>query len=120
MLARMGYKAGEALGKQTASSTQQATAAVDDISKRSVGCGVGIVEPLGIEVKTDRGGLGRAVALQQLRERRTELRRSKLQRLAGLGEGGEISTSEFRARLAQRAQERQLDADLGYAILNFN
>lgn len=101
MLARMGYKAGQSLGKQR--SEAAATGAV----------AVGIVEPIGIQLKTDRGGLGRAVALQQLSERRNELRRQKMLQMAGNKTGVEISTDEYRARLTAKAQERQLEADLG-------
>lgn len=91
MLARMGYKAGQALGRSSAA---------------------GIQEPIAIHVKSDRGGLGREAALKQLNDRRGELRRQKLLQMAGQPKV-EVSTDEFRRRMTQRAQERQLEADLG-------
>lgn len=106
MLARMGYKAGQSLGKP-----RQADDAAETARGETVGGG--IVEPIGIQLKTDRGGLGRAAALQQLSERRGELRRQKLLQAAAGGKDRAVSTEEFRARLTAKAQERQLDSDLG-------
>lgn len=91
MMARMGYKAGQSIGKASAQ---------------------GIVEPIGIQVKSDRGGLGREEALRQLQERRLEVvRKRKMGQLAG---GRKVvSVEDFRRRLTQQANERQLAADLG-------
>lgn len=89
MLAKMGYKQGDAIGKTAK----------------------GIVEPIGIQLKSDRGGLGRDAALQQLKERRAEIRRNKL--LEHSLRKDEVSTEEFRRRMTQRAGERLLESDLG-------
>ena len=88
MLAKMGYKKGEAIGKSSQ----------------------GIVVPIGIQIKTDRGGLGREAALKQLAERRSELKKQKLAKRLGTAE---VSTEEFRRRMTQKATERQIEADLG-------
>ncbi|KAG4073618.1 hypothetical protein HA402_000842 [Bradysia odoriphaga] len=77
------------------------------IGKSSKG---GILEPIGIDIKTDRGGLGRDAALKQLKEHRQLIR---LNRLKANDSGGAISTDEFRKRMTQRAQGKQMEADLG-------
>lgn len=87
MMAKMGYKQGDAIGKSTQ----------------------GIIEPIGIQIKNDRGGLGREAALQQLKERRAEIRRQK----QSANKTAEVSVEEFRKRMTQKAGERQLEADLG-------
>lgn len=79
MLAKMGYKEGQAIGKSNN----------------------GILEPIGIDVKTDRGGLGRDVALKQLREHRQLIRLNRLKKNDG---NSSISTDEFRKRMTQKAQ----------------
>lgn len=89
MLAKMGYKQGDAIGR-----TNQ-----------------GIVEPIGIQIKSDRGGLGRDAALKQLNERRADIRRKRL--LEQSRNKTEVSTEEFRRRMTQKANERQLESDLG-------
>lgn len=89
MMAKMGYKQGDAIGK-----TSQ-----------------GIVVPIGIQIKSDRGGLGREAALQQLKQRRDEIRREKL--LAYASKKDVITTEEYRRRMTQKAGERQVEADLG-------
>lgn len=89
MLAKMGYKQGDAIGKSAQ----------------------GIIEPITIQIKSDRGGLGREAALRQLQERKTELRRQKL--LAHAKNKEVISTDEYRRRMTQKAVEKQLEADLG-------
>lgn len=89
MLAKMGYKQGDAIGRSNK----------------------GIVEPIGIQIKSDRGGLGRDAALQQLKERRAEIRRKKLLEHSQRRE--DVSTDEFRRRMTQKAGERQMEADLG-------
>lgn len=105
MLAKMGYKQGQAIGKSSQ----------------------GILEPIGIDIKSDRGGLGREAALKQLREHR------QLIRLKRGNEGIVVSAEEFRKRMTQKAlgnyvsmanktinflcnnffTEKQMEADLG-------
>ncbi len=51
MLQRMGYKAGEGLGKR----------------EEEGGAGKGRLEPIAVEVKADRGGLGREAVLKEVR-----------------------------------------------------
>lgn len=92
MLAKMGYKQGDAIGKSAQ----------------------GVVEPIGIQIKSDRGGLGRDAALRQLNERRAEIRRKKL--LSHARGKDTVSTDEFRRRMTQKAGERQLESDLGYGL----
>lgn len=88
MLAKMGYKSGQPIGKLN---------------------GNGIVEPIAIQVKSDRGGLGREAALKQLQEKRLEIRAKQLQRLTS----EPTTTEEFRKRMTQQVKERQIEADLG-------
>lgn len=91
MMAKMGYKAGQSIGRASAQ---------------------GIVEPIGIQLKSDRGGLGREEALRQLKERRLEL---VLKRKMGTTvQKVQVSVEDFRRRLTQQANERQVAADLGY------
>lgn len=90
MLARMGYKAGQSIGRASSQ---------------------GIVEPIGIQLKSDRGGLGREEALRQLQERRLELVRKR--RLAAVGDKVEVTVEDFRKRMTHKANERQMAADLG-------
>lgn len=92
MLAKMGYKSGQPIGKLSSK---------------------GIVEPIAIQVKTDRGGLGREAALKQLQEKRLEIRAKQLQRLSA----EPITTEEFRKRMTQQVKERQIEADLGLEML---
>ncbi|GAB0095495.1 G patch domain-containing protein 11 [Sergentomyia squamirostris] len=88
LLAKMGYKPGEAIGKSSQ----------------------GIVEPIGITVKTDRGGLGRDAALKQLAERKREI---LLQRIKARESTVTITTEEYRKRMTQKAEIRQIEGDLG-------
>ncbi|KAJ6647435.1 G patch domain-containing protein 11 [Pseudolycoriella hygida] len=88
MLAKMGYKEGDSIGKTSK----------------------GILEPIGIDIKTDRGGLGRDAALKQLKEHRQMIR---LNRLNKIESNDTISTAEFRKRMTEKAQGKQMEADLG-------
>merc|ERR1712051_359175 len=54
LLAKMGYKAGDSLGKSSGKSN------------------TGIVEPIGIKVKNNRGGLGRETAKKKLKAKKVE------------------------------------------------
>uniref|UniRef100_A0A6B2EFG9 G patch domain-containing protein 11 n=1 Tax=Phlebotomus kandelakii TaxID=1109342 RepID=A0A6B2EFG9_9DIPT len=89
LLAKMGYKQGESIGR---SGSQ------------------GIVEPIGINVKTGRGGLGRDAALKQLAEKRQAILKQRL--LARTG-AQTVSAEEFRKRMFQKAESRQIEGDLG-------
>lgn len=88
MLAKMGYKEGEAIGKSSK----------------------GIVEPIAIQVKTNRAGLGREVALKQLEEHRLELRQKRMRERSA--KQATVSTDEFRRRITQKALEKQIEHDL--------
>lgn len=83
MLTKMGYKQGEAIGKSSN----------------------GILEPIGIDIKTDRGGLGRDAALKQLKEHRQLIRLNRIKTSDG---NSTISTDEFRKRMTQKAQGKTL------------
>lgn len=83
MLAKMGYKEGDAIGKSSQ----------------------GILEPIGIDIKKDRGGLGRDVALKQLNEHRQLIRLNRLKTRDG---SNTISTEEFRKRMTEKAQGKGL------------
>lgn len=100
MLAKMGYKQGDAIGKSSGNSSSAAT----DVKR-------GIVEPIGIQIKSDRGGLGREAALKQLSEKRAEIRRQRL--LGANKDGQKISTEEYRRRQTQKAEEKQMESNLG-------
>lgn len=87
MLAKMGYKQGDAIGRSS----------------------TGIVEPIPIQVKSGRAGLGREAAIKQLEEYRARLRIAKSEQKSGTS-----SLHQFRQRMAQKNVEKQLEADLGY------
>lgn len=91
MLAKMGYKQGDAIGKSN----------------------TGIVEPIPIQIKTNRAGLGREAALKQLQEYKENLRKTKAEQKT---ETSTVSVSQFRQFMAQKTSSRQLEADLGYDI----
>ncbi|XP_075146119.1 G patch domain-containing protein 11 [Haematobia irritans] len=91
LLAKMGYKPGQALGK-----------AADDGEKATDTCQGRLVEPIGITIKSDRQGLGRETALKELKQRQIEIRRQRLQKQAG----AESSIEEFRRRTTQKNEER--------------
>lgn len=100
MLAKMGYKQGDAIGRNSNSSG-----------------GGGIVEPIPIQVKTNRAGLGREAALKQLQEYKEKLRRTKAEQNA---ETNQPSISQFRQRMAQKTNEKQIQADLWYVLILFS
>lgn len=87
MLAKMGYKQGDAIGRSAS----------------------GIVEPIPIQVKCDRAGLGRAAAIKQLEEYKEKLRKAKAEQK---NETSVSSISQFRQRMAQKIGDKQLEADL--------
>lgn len=88
LLAKMGYKQGQSLGKTSD----------------------GILEPIAISVKSNRAGLGREAALRDLEEKKIAIRRK---RLLEKSKGAEISTEEFRRRMTQKAEERSMELALG-------
>ncbi|XP_017104634.2 G patch domain-containing protein 11 [Drosophila bipectinata] len=90
LLAKMGYKAGTGLGKQPDAR----------------------IEPVGISIKSGRGGLGREAAVAELKAKRQELRRAHLLQKAGIQPGEEISTEAYRRRATQKAEERKLMYDI--------
>lgn len=97
MLAKMGYKQGDAIGRSSS----------------------GIVEPISIQVKTNRAGLGREAAIKQLTEYREKLRKAKSEQNS---ETSTTSLHQFRQRMAQKNIGKQLEADLRYflqSIQNF-
>lgn len=90
MLAKMGYKQGDAIGRS------------------AIG---GIVEPIAVEVKSGRAGFGRESALKELEEYKQRLRRAKCE-MSEANAG--TSLAEFRQRMAQKTGEKQLESDLLY------
>ncbi|KAE9544456.1 hypothetical protein AGLY_001635 [Aphis glycines] len=76
LLQKMGYKPGLGIGKNNS----------------------GIVEPIGIVLKSDRKGLGREAALKQIREMKKSIIRNK--------RSAEPSVCEYRERRAQEAAEK--------------
>lgn len=89
MLAKFGYKHGDSIGRSTK----------------------GIVEPIVLNVKTDRGGLGKEAALKELQEQQELLRQKRSK--AREANRSQITTDEFRLRMAQKTSEKQMEADLG-------
>lgn len=78
LLMKMGYKPGQGLGKEQS----------------------GIVEPIGIKLKEDRGGLGQA---SRKRETKPKTENTKLDNL---------HVTDFRGRLAEKKLEQMLKTDL--------
>ncbi|XP_073819520.1 G patch domain-containing protein 11-like isoform X2 [Musca autumnalis] len=92
LLAKMGYKPGQALGK----------AVTENDDKPAMSSGTQrLLEPIGITIKSDRQGLGRESALRELMEKQIELRKQRLKK-----ESGETSIEEFRRRATEKAEER--------------
>lgn len=87
MLQKMGYQPGKAIGKS----------------------GKGLVEPVSIELKSGRGGLGREAALKELAESKSNaLQRWRLRRK----EEAVVGTKDYRLRIAAEARRRQAEGDL--------
>lgn len=91
MLAKMGYKQGDAIGRSSS----------------------GIVEPISIQIKSGRAGLGREAAIKQLQEYKERLRQSKAEQKC---ETSTSSISQFRQRMAEKTSGKQLEADLWYFL----
>lgn len=90
LMAKMGYKSGTGLGKNADAR----------------------IEPIGINIKNDRGGLGREAAIAELAAKRQELRRAHLLLKAGIESSAEVSTEAYRRRATQKAEERKLNYDI--------
>ncbi|XP_055850749.1 G patch domain-containing protein 11 [Episyrphus balteatus] len=88
LLAKMGYKPGDSLGKSSTS---------------------GIKEPIGINVKSDRSGFGREAALKEIETKRREIRAKHLQRQIN---EPEVTPEEYRRRMTEKAQERFVESAL--------
>lgn len=88
LLAKMGYKSGDSLGKSTSS---------------------GIKEPIDIIVKADRSGLGREAALKEIECKRKEIRAKHLLRQKN---ETKITPEEYRRRMTEKAQERFVETAL--------
>ncbi|XP_034249144.1 G patch domain-containing protein 11 [Thrips palmi] len=86
LLQKMGYTPGTAIGKS----------------------GTGNVDPIPLQLKTDRQGLGRAAAIEELKEAK-RLFRAKKQKSA---KGAEVSIEQFRARMKQKSDQRLVEIDL--------
>lgn len=80
MLLKMGFKPGSSLGASQS----------------------GIVEPIGINVKTDRKGFGREEALKNVRQLKKQYREQRK----------EESVSDFRAKMSRKQRERDCMSDL--------
>ena len=85
LLAKMGYKAGDSLGKSK----------------------TGIVEPIGIEVKNNRGGLGRETAKKQIQETK-----AKLRSLKKTENSVPFSAEDFRASQSKKLKAKRIEGDL--------
>ena len=86
MLCKMGYDPGRGLGKT----------------------GEGRLEPVGVEIKLDRGGLGREAVLAEIDKRKKEMRAARVS-----AAGASVSISEFRNRMRNQAAQKLVAADLG-------
>ncbi|XP_061398318.1 G patch domain-containing protein 11 [Musca vetustissima] len=91
LLAKMGYKPGQALGKANGNENSGEASTPSRL-----------LEPIGITLKSDRQGLGRESALRELMEKQIQLRKQRLQK----ENGAETSIEEFRRRTNEKAEER--------------
>ncbi|XP_066995682.1 G patch domain-containing protein 11 isoform X1 [Anabrus simplex] len=85
MLQKMGYQPGTAIGKS----------------------GAGCVEPINIEVKADRGGLGRKEALQMVEAEKMAIRKKMASRRNEV-----LNVEDYQMRLSRERAEKQIVADL--------
>lgn len=85
MLARMGYKAGESLGKDN----------------------TGRIEPIGVEVKIGRAGLGRETALKDLAIQKCKILEARAAQMVA-----DFDPAAFRAQMRQKHNARRTDGDL--------
>ena len=78
-------------------------------SSRTVTAGTGRLEPVPIEVKTGRGGLGREVFQKRRNEERLVMRRDRIQKRA---RHEERYRQDFRKRFSEKMGDRQVEQDL--------
>lgn len=86
LLQKMGYKPGTAIGKS----------------------GSGTVNPIPLHLKSDRQGLGRAAAIEELKEAKRRIRAKRQES----SQEGAVSVEQFRARLKQKSDQKLTDIDL--------
>ncbi|KAG6934101.1 G-patch domain containing 11 [Chelydra serpentina] len=87
LLQKMGYKSGQALGKS----------------------GEGIVEPIPLNIKTGRGGLGHEESQKRKAEERLENYRRKIHMKK---QTDEEAADQFRMRFKSKQEERKIEGDL--------
>eukprot|EP00095_Tigriopus_kingsejongensis_P007183 maker-scaffold134_size322110-snap-gene-2.24 protein:Tk07183 transcript:maker-scaffold134_size322110-snap-gene-2.24-mRNA-1 annotation:"coiled-coil domain-containing protein 75-like isoform x1" len=88
MLQKMGYQSGQSLGKSNS----------------------GVIDPIGIQVKSGRGGLGRDAVLREIAEQKATLKRAHLERMA---RGPAVpSIEEYRAQLSKQRRVNLVEIDL--------
>uniref|UniRef100_A0A8C3IL97 G patch domain-containing protein 11 n=1 Tax=Chrysemys picta bellii TaxID=8478 RepID=A0A8C3IL97_CHRPI len=87
LLQKMGYKSGQALGKS----------------------GGGIVEPIPLNIKTGRGGLGHEESQKRKAEERLENYRRKIHMKK---QADEDAADQFRMRFKSKQEERKIEGDL--------
>ncbi|XP_054653933.1 G patch domain-containing protein 11 isoform X2 [Dunckerocampus dactyliophorus] len=87
LLQKMGYKAGQGLGKQ----------------------GAGRVDPIPLNIKTDRGGIGMEEAKKRKAEEELEQYRKKVQ---AKQQNETKSLEDFRSRVRTEREERKIEGDL--------
>ncbi|XP_072354586.1 G patch domain-containing protein 11 isoform X1 [Scyliorhinus torazame] len=87
LLQKMGYKEGRGLGKS----------------------GNGIVEPIPLQIKTGRGGIGHDAAEKRKAEETTE-RRKRMSQVKKRAE--EFALNEYRLHVRQKKDQRQMEGDL--------
>lgn len=87
MLQKMGFKEGQTLGKTGDS---------------------GIKVPISVQVKNDRGGLGRDAAIKEIQEYRAQARIKRLKN----NDEEQITPEEYRRQMALKSQTKQIDFDL--------
>jgi len=85
MLQKMGYNPGQGLGKS----------------------GEGRIEPVSVELKADRGGLGRDAAVKEIMSRKLTMLARKIS-----SQSSASSLTEFRNRMKDQASQRLTAADL--------
>ena len=85
MLQKMGFKAGQGLGKS----------------------GEGRTEPVAVEIKTDRGGLGREAAVREVAQRKVDILKRRM-----MAANSSADLGEFRNRKKDEAVQRLVFADL--------